>query len=161
LDKTVAQIGETLTEWYGHEPPPEMADDLEAALTIAHALRGDAVQRATAAWHMGWGPAIQTSGNHWQAYYLAILLEDPYAAVRSIAYEMLRKMPGFADFEYDYTGSDAHRAKAVDRAKTLWTARSGVLADAPALLHDEGMVNESKVDTLRGRRDNTFVRVNE
>ena len=74
---------------------------------------------------------------------------------------MLRKMPGFADFEYDYTGSEAHRAKAVDRAKKIWAAQGNPKEDDPALLFEDGMVDESKVDTLRGRRDNTFVRVNE
>jgi len=161
IDKTVAEIGETLTEWYGHEPIPEMSDDFDAALTIAHLLRGDAVQRATAAWHMGWGPAMAVGGDHWQARYLAVLLEDPYAAVRAIAYEMIKKMPGFADFEYDYTGTDAHRAKSVDRAKKIWAAQGGPQKDEPALLFEGGEVDESKIDTLRGRRDNTFVRVNE
>ncbi len=161
LDKTIAEVGETMTKWYGHAVPPEMADDLDAALSIAHALRGDAVQRATAAWHMGWGPAMAASGDHWQARYLAVLLEDPYAVVRSIAYDALQKMPGFADFEYDYTGTDAHRAKSVDRARKIWVDQGGPRTDDEALLFEEGEVNESKIDTLRGRRDNTFVRVNE
>ena len=161
LDKTLTEVGESLTQWYGHGPPPEMVDDLDAALSVALLLRGDAAQRGTAAWHMGWGPAMEASGDHWQARYLAELLVDPYAAVRSIAYDAIRKMPGFADFEYDYTGSDSHRAKAVDRAKARWRERGGPQTDAPALLFEDGAVNVSKIDTLKGRRDNTFVRVNE
>ena len=35
-------------------------------------------------------------------------------------------MKASTDFEYDYTGTDAHRAKSVDRARKIWVDQ-GVL----------------------------------
>ncbi len=171
LEKTLGQVAETLTEWYGHAPVEERGDDLEAALSVAQMLRGNAIERATFAWHMGWAPARELSGDHWQARFLAILLEDSYAVVRSIAYEKILTMPGFADFEYDYTGSEEHRAKAVDRAVKRWRSQwteldaeatpTARLLNAPALFLEHGEIDQSKVDTLCSRRDNTYVRINE
>ena len=37
------------------------------------------------AWHLGWPEAQAISGKEWMAPQLAVLLEDPYDAVRYIA----------------------------------------------------------------------------
>ncbi|GIT38390.1 MAG: hypothetical protein Ct9H300mP7_3110 [Verrucomicrobiota bacterium] len=34
-------------------------------------LKGDAGQRAIAAWHMGWEPARKVSGGNWQGPWLS------------------------------------------------------------------------------------------
>lgn len=160
LDKTLDEVAKTLTDWYGHEPLPPVADDRGASAVVAWALRGDAVQRATAAWHMGWGPAMAASGRDWQAPYLAVLLEDPYAAVRAIAHSALRRQPGFADFEYDYVGPPEARRAAVDRAIARWHAQ-GPPADRPGAFVVDGRIDRAPIEVLYERRDDTEVRVNE
>ena len=54
----------------------------DVAAGVLWAVRGDAGQRALVAWHMGWGPAQEASGTDWLPLYLALLLDDPYPAVR-------------------------------------------------------------------------------
>ena len=46
-------------------------------------------------------------GRDWPAAFLLPLLDDPYAAVRYLAYRSLRELPGFRDFAYDYVGAPA------------------------------------------------------
>ena len=65
-------------------------------------LSGNAVERATYAWHYGWKPAQQASQTHWMAPFLAELLNDPYSAVRFIAGRSLESLPGFEKLGYDY-----------------------------------------------------------
>ena len=75
------------------EPPAEEQEEVAASLLML--LKGDAIQRAIAAWHMGWQPALEASGMVWQSPFLAKLLQDPYAQVRLLSYKSLKKMPGF------------------------------------------------------------------
>ncbi|MCA9539075.1 MAG: hypothetical protein KC620_09310 [Myxococcales bacterium] len=160
LDFTLAQVAERLTAWYGQPPLPEVADDLGASAALAWLLRGDAVQRAAAAWHLGWAPARAASGDGWQAIYLAALLDDPYAVVRFIAARSLRAQPGFGDFEYDYTAAPADRLEAVERAATRWRAGPRP-PDRAGLLLEGGEPRWAIIRALRARRDDTEVRVNE
>lgn len=160
IDKTLPEIAATLTDWYGHEALPEIADDGGASAVVAWALRGDAVQRATAAWHMAWPPAVAASGSDWQAPYLARLLDDPYAAVRAIAATALRRQPGFGDFEYDYVAPPTARTAAVERAMKRWRSR-GAPADRPGALVREGALDWPTLIRLFEARDDTEVRVNE
>lgn len=160
IDRPLADIAKTLTEWYGQPPLPPVADDRGASGVVAWALAGDAVQRATAAWHMGWGPAMAASGSDWQVPYLAILLDDPYAAVRAIAYDALRRQPGFADFEYDYVAAPEDRRARADAAVASWHA-AGPPADRPAAFIVGGRLDRGPIEVLYERRDDTEVRVNE
>ena len=64
-------------------------DEQTVAASLLWLLRGDAGQRALAAWSMGWAPARQASGTGWMAVPLAMLLNDPYDAVRFIAQRSL------------------------------------------------------------------------
>lgn len=160
LDRTLPDIAKIMTEWYGQPPLPPVADDRGASAAVAWALRGDAVQRATAAWHMGWAPARAASGSDWQVPYLALLLDDPYAAVRAIAYDALRKQPGFADFEYDYVAPPKSRQARAEAAIARWHA-AGPPADRPTAFIVDGRLDRAAIELLYERRDDTEVRVNE
>src|SRR5262249_13099386 len=85
LDRTLAWTAERLTAWW--QLPAVVVPDEErrVAAAVLWLARGDAGQRELVAWHMGWAPAQQASGVTWTVPFLARLLDDPYAAVRSNA----------------------------------------------------------------------------
>ena len=62
LDRTLKWAGDHLHDWYGIERPELSEEQATIADTALMALRGDAGQRALAAWSMGWQPAIEASG---------------------------------------------------------------------------------------------------
>jgi hypothetical protein len=120
LDKTLAWTGEHLERWYGIGAPELDPYEQRVPASVIWLLRGDAGQRALAAFAMGWEPAQHASGTDWQAQLLSTVLEDPYGAVRTIAGRTLRTLPGFEEFEYDFLGSHEELAKSSARALARW-----------------------------------------
>jgi hypothetical protein len=116
LDKTMAWTSEYLEKWYGTPRVPLGEDERTIAASLLWLLRGDAGQRALAAWSMGWAPARQVSGTGWMGAPLAMLLNDPYDAVRLIADRSLRSLPGFDGFQYDFLAPSPERIGATLRA---------------------------------------------
>lgn len=106
LDQPLAWTAEKLGDWYGHAVPALASEDRDIAAGAKWLLKGDAGQRALIAWAMGWAPAQQASGRDWLPPYLAITLNDPYAAVRYAAWKSLQTLPGFEDFSFIYTADD-------------------------------------------------------
>lgn len=162
LDRTLAWTAETLQRWYGTPIPPLDAEEREVAASLSWLLKGDAGQRALMAWSLGWGPAREASGSEWMAPFLAQLLDDPYDAVRFIAYRSLRGLPGYADFPYDYLGDAASRSAAVRRAAERWTAAArgsapGVERAHALLLDEAGAVDQTTVRGMVARRDDRRV----
>jgi predicted CXXCH cytochrome family protein len=97
VDRTARWAADALTAWYG-QPSPELPDEIAPA-GLRWLLAGDAGQRALAAWHFGWADAGEAAGVGWQTPWLAHLLDDPYPAVRWVAYRALRRQPGLAGLE--------------------------------------------------------------
>jgi hypothetical protein len=151
LDKPLAWTAERLTAWYGQPALALSDDDRAIAASLLWLLRGDAAQREVAAAAFGWPPARSVAGTSWMAPYLAILLDDPYAAVRFNAYRSLRSLPGFADVEYDYVGGPEARRDAARRALRIW--RPDDRRDPALLLASDGTLDVEAVDTQRRRRD--------
>lgn len=148
LDKTLAWTGAALEEWYGTPTPALTDDERTVAASLLWALRGDAGERALAAWAFGWGPAQEASGTTWMPPYLAELLNDPYDAVRYVAHRSLRTLPGYAGFEYDYVAGRRERVAAALPVLESW--RDGPLPRRrrePALLVDPD--GRWRVDDLR------------
>jgi hypothetical protein len=85
-------------------------------------LRGDAGLRALTAWNLGWQPAQRASGTTWMVPHLAELLNDPYEAVRYIAYRSLRSLPGYSNFQYDYVATQQERVETVVPIIQAWQA---------------------------------------
>ncbi|MBM4185328.1 MAG: hypothetical protein FJ207_14115 [Gemmatimonadetes bacterium] len=141
LDRTLEWSAQYLSEWYGRPPVQLGEDERRIAASALWALRGDAAQRAVVAWHMGWRPAREASGDTWQVPYLAQLLTDPYAATRHVAHGSLTTFAGFGEFAYDFTGSDGALAASADRALARWRAAPGSRVDAALLMTAPGEVD--------------------
>jgi len=160
LDKTLAWTADALAQWY-QTPRPALGDDDSAvAASLVTLLKGDAGQRAIAAQSLGWGDAQRTSGTSWMAPYLALLLDDPYDAVRYIASRSLKSLPGFSAFQFDFVAPPQARAAGRVRALETWRdTRTATPRDRePALLFTpNGMFNAPVIDRLRRERDNRRV----
>jgi predicted Zn-dependent protease len=110
---------------------------------------------------MGWEPAAKASGTHWQARFLAEILDDPYAAVRYVAYRSLRKQSGFERFSYDFLSSSPRRSEAVQRAVDNWSRSNkfqGHFESRSELLFKaDGSVDSDAVKVLSRDRDDRIV----
>ena len=162
LDRPLSWTGTHLAEWYGQ--PRTTLDDSQASQTSAalqHLLSGDAVQRAITAWHMGWTPAQSASGQNWQAPFLAELLQDPYAAVRYIAFHSLQQLAGYEEFEYDFVGPQDARRIAADRARRKWNGLKPPTTpdrNRQLLLKPDGTLDTVRFqELLRKRNDQPLV----
>jgi predicted CXXCH cytochrome family protein len=155
-DRSLAWTAERLTDWYGH-PAAEIPEDWrDTSDLVRHLLSGDAGQRALAAWHAGWAPARLLTGEDWQAPLLSRLLNDPYAAVRSIAHRSLGSFPGYSDLAYDFAGPAAARKTAVGESLRRWTGanRSRTPETLSALLLKlDGQQATEAVERWLQRRD--------
>jgi hypothetical protein len=157
LDKTLQWSAGYLRQWYGTPLPQLDQDDGAIAASLVTLLKGDAGQRAIAAQAMGWAPAQQASGSSWMPPYLALLLNDPYDAVRYIAGRSLRSQPGYDDFEYDFVAPPEERLAARRRALERWRdLRPSQVrrTDAALLFAPDGTFVESTINRLTAERNN-------
>ncbi len=154
IDQTLAWTARYLNEWY-QQPAPELDADHQAhSLMVLHALRGDAGQRALAAWHLGWGPARAAGVEQWQPPILAQLLNDPYSAVRFIAERSLRSLPGFAEVSYDALAAPREREAAAERVRAQWGQAALALTDPQrVLLRADGTLLEERLREIAAQRD--------
>ena len=156
LDQTLGWTSEHLSEWYGTPQPELSAEERTVAAALLWVMKGDAGERALAAWNLGWTPAQEASGTSWMVPHLAELLNDPYEAIRAIAYRSLRSLPGYADFEYDYVADRDQRVDTVVPAIQAW--RSSTLArqrrDPQLLVDADGVLRLDAVRALFDQRDN-------
>ena len=156
LDRTLAWSAEQMRDWYGQSPPALGNDERSVAASILWLLRGDAGQRALAAWSYGWEPAQEASGTSWMVPYLGELLGDPYAAVRFISARSLRTISGFETLRYDFTGSRDARIEAAVGALRAW--RNSTLArarrDPELLFAADGTLDTAAMRRLFDQRDN-------
>lgn len=158
LDQTLEWTGERLAEWYGHEKIALTDDQRNVATGVLWTLTGDAQQRALAAWSMGWESARVAAGDVWMAPYLIHLLDDPYAAVRSIAGKSLRAQTRFADWEYDYIAPADERRSAAEGARRRWRDQLPLDRVNPATLLDAATgPREGEFERLRRMRNNRTV----
>jgi predicted CXXCH cytochrome family protein len=157
LDKTLDWTAKHLTEWYKKEPLHLGENENTISAAVQWLLRGDAAQRTLVAWNLGWQPAREASGELWLVPYLAELLDDPYSAVRYIAYRSLRQIPGFGSLKYDYVGPKADLAAARKQVLEAWeeTDKSKLDRKGPEILiNAQGEIDRAKVDQLLQQRDN-------
>jgi hypothetical protein len=119
-------------------------DERNIAASVLLLLRGDANQRAIAAWHMGWRPALEASGDDWQAPYLAQLFVDPYSSPRYIAWRALQANSAFRDLDFDFVAEIGAREAVRLRVLDTWRAsapsgagRAEVLLDATGRLRED------------------------
>ena len=159
LDKTLAWSGRKLNAWYG-QPVEQLSPEQETtSAAVLWALTGDAGQRALIAWHLGWQPAKEVSGNGWLAPHLAQLLEDPYSAVRYIAQRSLKRLPGYEQFSFDYIGPAAARLQARRQALDIWSKQAKPVtgANSEVLLDPAGALQQEEVARLLRQRNDRRV----
>ena len=163
-DRTLAWSAAQLTDWFGAQPVEMGTDEQQVSAVLLWLLRGDALQRAIAAWHLGWESAREASGGDWQVPFLALALEDPYAAVRFVAERSLRQFSAFGKIEYDFLGSVEHRAEVSRGVSERWAADGSPGSKTrPELLLSEqpGGVLRSAVERLLQSRDQRSLTVPE
>ncbi len=153
LDQTRSWASAHLQRWYNIDAPILEKHAKGVAAGLAWAITGDASQRALAAWHMGWQPALATSGTTWVAPVLALLLEDPYDAVRYIAGRSLARLPGYEDLNYDYVGPPADRALIAREVERRWQTLAPHRRDAQLLRNAEGEPQRQAIAELLAERD--------
>jgi len=158
LDKSLGWTAKYLTEWYGQSSVTLNSDEESVSAALLSLLKGDAGQRALAAWSMGWEPAQEASGKKWIAPFLAPLLEDPYSAVRYIAYRSLRKaLPESKELDFDFTGPREQQARAHERAIQIWKNAQSVGLDRTGtniLIEATGALQQDVIDRLLKQRNN-------
>ncbi|MCA9072383.1 MAG: hypothetical protein KDA84_25840, partial [Planctomycetaceae bacterium] len=157
-DRSLQWTSQHLANWY-QMPQEELSeDDTEISATVLWALSGDAGQRVVTAWTLGWESSLANSGNNWQPAHLAQLLDDPYSAVRFVAYLSLKKFPGFEDFSYDFAAPFKERKDAKERALAIWQQQEKTRPHMSNVLIDrEGKIRQSVVDRLlKARNDRSF-----
>jgi hypothetical protein len=163
-DRTLAWTANQLETWYDTPKPELSVDERKVSAMVLWALRGDAGQRALAAWSLGWPPAREASGSKWIIPYLAQLLSDPYDAVRYIAARSLRAQPGFGAFEYDFMATPAERNAVRQRLLRGWH-RTRATANRPTgdsiLISSDGSLDWASFQRLFRQRNNTPVNLAE
>jgi predicted CXXCH cytochrome family protein len=146
LDRSLGWTADHLARWYGRPRPALGAVHESAPAGVVWMLSGDAAQRGIAAWHAGWGPARAASDAAALKTALAVLLEDPYAAVRQLAAGSLNALePGAVDLD---AVTRAPRPALHRRLRARFGAADGAPSDA-------------LVERLRARRDDTPTWVSE
>jgi hypothetical protein len=164
LDKTLSWTSEHLADWYGIPKVSLKGDEESVAASLLWLLKGDAGQRAITAWSMGWKPAQEASGSGWTTPFLIGLLDDPYDAVRFVAYKSLRSLPAMNTFTYNFMAPHDRRLADVGQALTMWQHHRPA-ADpklTPALLYDEaGNLNAELLNRLASQRDDRRVSLRE
>jgi predicted CXXCH cytochrome family protein len=156
LDRTLGWTAAELTARFG--APPVAVPDEPVAAALTWLLRGDAGQRALVAWSFGWAPAEEASGRDWMAPFLAFLLDDPYAAVRYVAKESLRRLPGWEQPGYDYLGpGDGTRARILER----YAAHPAAPGRPELLLEPDGALALARIQALLRARDDRRVDLRE
>ena len=154
LDKTLAWTADYLETWYGMKPPVLDEEHQRVSAAVLQLLTGDAGQRALMAWHLGWPEAQAISGNEWMAPQLAVLLEDPYDAVRYIANRSLTSLAGYANWSFDFLAPPQDRAEARRQAISLWNRLTDFAKEpnAAVLLDAEGNLQYEQQQQLLKRR---------
>jgi hypothetical protein len=162
LDRTLEWTSRHLREWYGQEPATLSDDERNIAASLLWLQRGDAAQRAIAAWTMGWQPALEASGKGWQAAFLSQLLRDPYAAVRRVAFVSLGRLPGYQDFAFDFVAGPEALRESSHLAFTIWQRLPKGLVDRRGdhvLIDAAGDLQREAAIRLIAQRDDRPIRI--
>ncbi len=120
IDQSLEWANERLADWGGNAASPIAAPHPGVSATVADAIAGNALQRALATEQLGADENFELSGTQWRARLLLDSLDDPYEANRYLAYRAILKMPGFADFLFDYIAPQSERSIQIQDARQRW-----------------------------------------
>jgi hypothetical protein len=164
LDQSLGWTADHLEAWYGTPPPALTPEEETTAASVLWSLTGDAGLRAILACAMGHEDAQRASGVDWTPAYLIPLLDDPYAAVRYVAFRSLKRYPGFGDFEYDYLSPHGQRERDVQRALSIWLRVTPPDTRTPreaTLVGPDGEIRSEEFRRLAAQRDDRYVSLQE
>lgn len=153
LDKSLGWTDDHLVRWYGASRVPMHRDDREVSATVLMALRGNAAQRALMAANLGRPEARAASGAPWTAFHLCQLMDDPYAAVRLIAFRSLQTLPGFEAVGFDPVGAKADRDRGRAAALGIWRSQAAGRPPSGVLLRDDGTPDDARIRRFLDARD--------
>ncbi len=151
LNETLEWTSEYLSDWYGQTKPKLNEQQRTVSATLLDLLKGDAGQRAIAAWHMGWTPAQEVSGRDWLGGALAQLLDDPYAVVRYIAFRSMKTLAAFENFEYDFAIKNQTSKR--DEALQHWQDADTPQRNAATLIDDQHRLKLDELKKIQQQRD--------
>ena len=152
LDKTLEWTSDHLADWYDQPKLELTTEQKTVSAALLDLLKGDAGQRAIAAWHMGWAPAQEASQRDWLGAALPQLLDDPYAVVRYIAYQSMKTLDEFSDFEYDFV-VESQKAKRDEAVQRWQDAELQSTPNTETLIDEMGRLESEKVEALQLQRD--------
>lgn len=153
VDRTLAWTARALNSWYGAPLPSLTHEQQTVAATLLDVARGEPGVRALAAWSLGWDAARAAAPGDWAAPLLIELLDDEYSAIRYNAYRSLRKITGFADFEYDYVAPEMARWQAQEAARQRGSRLENLPRNRPELLFDgDGKLARGELERLMAER---------
>ena len=160
LDKSYGWTADALEKWYGTPQPELDEDEKQVAASLLLLLKGDAGQRALMAWSYSWGPALEASGDNWQAPFLSVLMDDPYQAVQFIAGRSLDRLPDFDRIGYDFLQSVEEIRQQQQQVIDKWEQLPGRPGGEPAaaiLIGPDGQLMWDRINRLHSQRDNRRV----
>ena len=162
LDKTLQWTQVKLNEWHGHDINKLNKDNIDISAWLLWLIKGDAAQRAIAAWHGGWEPARSVSGSDWYAPYLAELLKDPYSVVRYIAHKSLKEINISNNINYDFIASDTQlKAKYLEVLQNWASEHSPKKTGSEILIEKNGLIDKEKFKRLLHERNDRPVNIKE
>jgi len=124
LDRPIGWTADALAQWYGHPRHELTAIERAVPSAVVDLLSGDAAERAVAASALGWAPAVAASGaQEWAPPLLAILLNDPYHAVRFHSKRSLQRIPAFEDIDYDWVAAADLRQQQSNAVSRRWASQ--------------------------------------
>ena len=154
LDKTLDWTATKMSKWYGHTKPQLAAEHQTTAASLVWLMKGDAAQRAITAWTFSWDDAKAVSGSDWYAPYLAELLNDPYAPVRFIAFDAVRKLELHRQLPFDFVGGKRHFAEMRAQVLKDWKRPDTKRRLPELLMRPDGSVDQARLQRLLDQRDN-------
>jgi hypothetical protein len=160
-DKPLGWTAGYLERWYGIKSPSLSEQQRTVAASLLWLLRGDAGQRALAAWSLSWPPAQAAAGTSWQTPFLALLLNDPYDAVRIIATRSLRILPGAGSFPIDPMAPTAARLQASQAVAAEWFRARHAPYNPALLTNIGGELDLAAIASLMNSRDDRRVNLRE
>jgi hypothetical protein len=153
LDQSLGWTANYLEKWYGQKKPVLSEEQRTISVAVLHSLKGDAGQRALAAWSLGWKQARNVSGTDWSVPFLLTLMNDKYDAVRWIARRSLRSLPTYKNFEFDPFSKPGKRKKVTNEAIDIWDQKKHGPYRPRLLLGPNGHLQREKFRQLLLRRD--------
>jgi len=126
LDRTLGWALERTQAWYGEPSTALDGDEATTVASLVHLLRGDAAQRALAAWSFGWSDARAASTTGWAPRFLLLAMEDDYAAIRLAAFRSLKRQAVTTGLPFDYLSSPEVRAAQIAAIRS----HLGIIDDA-------------------------------